>query len=418
MKKQIILLAIGMLASFDLIAQQFKLSAEIRPRYEYRHGYKSLFSSGMDGAHFISQRTRLNVSFSNKSVKTYLSFQNVRVWGDVSTLSPADFGNAIHEAWAEITLIPKWYVKLGRQEIVYDDHRIFGNVGWAQQARSHDAFLVKFIPGDQHRLDFGLALNADIQANQDILYSNVAGYKTFQYLWYHGKFGNVGVSLLALNTGVEYDEGGAQKINYMQTTGPRVTFKSGNFEMAIAGYLQTGKKVKKKVNAFYVGGHAGYKLTGNFKFTAGFEMLSGKDTDDTSDDIKSFAPLFGTNHKFNGWMDYFYVGNHAGSVGLVDIYGNIGFNRSKFSFKLIPHIFMSHAKITDMSNNEMDKYLGTEIDMAMGYKLNDFVKISAGFSKMFATDSMEILKGGDKDMDNNWAWIMFSVKPVLFASGK
>ena len=150
----------------------------------------------------------------------------------------------------------------------------------------------------------------------------------------------------------------------------------------------------------------------------GFYSCTGKDMDDTSDDIKSFAPLFGTNHKFNGWMDYFYVGNHAGSVGLVDIYGNIGFKKGKFSFKMIPHMFMSHAKITDMSNNEMEKYLGTEIDMAMGYKLNSYVKISAGYSKMFATDSMEILKGGDKDTGNSWAWLMFTVKPVLFSSEK
>ena len=30
----------------------------------------------------------------------------------------------------------------------------------------------------------------------------------------------------------------------------------------------------------------------------------------------SFTPFYGTNHKFNGHMDYFYVGNHIGNVGL------------------------------------------------------------------------------------------------------
>jgi hypothetical protein len=40
---------------------------------------------------------------------------------------------------------------------------------------------------------------------------------------------------------------------------------------------------------------------------------------DTSSDVKSFNSLYGTNHKFNGWVDYFYVGNHAESIGLVDI---------------------------------------------------------------------------------------------------
>ena len=34
----------------------------------------------------------------------------------------------------------KFAFKVGRQEINYDDARIFGNVDWAMQARSHDAF--------------------------------------------------------------------------------------------------------------------------------------------------------------------------------------------------------------------------------------------------------------------------------------
>jgi hypothetical protein len=29
-------------------------------------------------------------------------------------------------------------MKLGRQEVIYDNSRIFGNVDWAQQGRSHD----------------------------------------------------------------------------------------------------------------------------------------------------------------------------------------------------------------------------------------------------------------------------------------
>jgi hypothetical protein len=41
-----------------------------------------------------------------------------------------------------------------------------------------------------------------------------------------------------------------------------------------------------------------------------------------------------------------------------------------------------------------------------------------GYSKMFATETMEILKGGDKDADNSWSWIMFTFKPKLFSSKK
>jgi len=62
----------------------------------------------------------------------------VGVWGETGTLSKSDInGTAIHEAWGEILFSEKFSIKAGRQEIIYDDHRMFGSVDWAQQGRSH-----------------------------------------------------------------------------------------------------------------------------------------------------------------------------------------------------------------------------------------------------------------------------------------
>jgi len=138
--------------------------------------------------------------------------------------------------------------------------------------------------------------------------------------------------------------------------------------------------------------------------------------DDTSTDIKSFAPLFGTNHKFNGWMDYFYVGNHANNVGLTDIYLNIGYTKNKFMAKLIPHYFASAANIFDGNGNKMDNYLGAEIDFVMGYKISKSINLNAGYSQMLSTNSMEVVKGGgDSGEANSWGWIMITFKPNLFS---
>ncbi len=113
-------------------------------------------------------------------------------------------------------------------------------------------------------------------------------------------------------------------------------------------------------------------------------------------------------------MDYFYVGNHGGSVGLTDINATIAYKKNKFSAKLIPHFFSAAADVYD-GTNKMDSGLGTEIDLTIGYKLSDNIVLSAGYSKMFATDSMEVLKGGDKDENNSWGWAMFTFKPKLFS---
>ncbi len=53
-----------------------------------------------------------------------------------------------------------------------------------------------------------------------------------------------------------------------------------------------------------------------------------------------------------------------------------------------------------------DSRLGTEIDVTLGYKTSKNTHFSVGYSKMFAPRSMEILKGGDKNENNSWAWVM------------
>lgn len=155
------LLISTLLLFFTIIlnAQEFGISAEIRPRYENKHGQKTLLETDDDGTNFVSQRTRLNVDFSYNKIKLGISLQNVRVWGDVSTLSSDDNNTALHIAWAEAILTERFSVQLGRQEIVYDNSRIFGNVGWAQQGRSHDAAIAHWKVSENSKLDLGFALN-------------------------------------------------------------------------------------------------------------------------------------------------------------------------------------------------------------------------------------------------------------------
>jgi len=402
----------------DLLAQSVTISGEVRPRYEYRHGYKKLIPDDIDAANFISQRTRLNAYYGNDMFRFGLVVQNVAVWGDVPQLNKSSLnGTAIHQAWGEVLFSEKFSVKLGRQEIVYDDQRIFGSVGWAQQARSHDAAIIKWKPAKNHRIDIGLAYNA----NGETLYkTDYAGsYRTFQYLWYHGNFDKVGISFLALNNGIAYEDAAdsTQKVAYSQTIGPRVTFKDGAISANAAFYFQTGKNGSdKSTSAMYFSANAAYKVSKKFSVGLGGEYLSGTAYDETETD-KSFKPLYGTNHKFNGWMDYFYVGSYMGGNGLIDINVPIVYNLDKFTFKLIPHYFMAAAKVgLDKDGKDLSSGLGTEIDFTVGYKMSKSMIISAGYSQMLATETMQTIKGGNYENTNNWAWVMFTFKPTFFKS--
>lgn len=410
-------------ATLAISAQDFNMSAEIRPRYENTHGIKAPLQTDADGANFVSQRTRLNFDFLYNKIRLGVSLQNIRVWGDVSTLSKDDTNIAFHQAWAEALLSEKFSIQFGRQVIAYDNQRIFGGVAWAQQARSHDAAVAHWKVGEKSKLDLGFALNANDDASVFEPYI-VNQYKAFQYAWYHTDFDKLGLSFLLLNNGVQFEDANNDfKVDYSQTIGSYLNYKNGKLSADAQLYVQTGSINENSVSAMNFGGNVGYKLNDQFSLGLGAEYLSGKDTNDASTDVKSFNPLYGTNHKFNGLMDYFYVGNHGGSVGLIDIYGSIAYKKDKFNIKLSPHFFSAPASIYS-GLTEMDSYLGTELDLTMGYNLAKGIGVAAGHSMMFATESMEVIKrtptypNPDADENNSWTWVMVTFKPNLFSSTK
>ena len=430
MKK--ILIALFLVVSFSqLSAQELKVSAQLKPRFEARHGFGTLASPDDEAALFVSQRTRLSIDFATEKYQVYMDIQNVGVWGDVSTLSKGDKnGTSFHQAWAAYHFSPKISVKLGRQEIAYDDQRVFGAVDWAQQARSHDAIIFKIKPGEKSKLDIGLALNANGETNFKEDYA-INQYKSLQYAWFHTDFNeNMGLSLLFLNNGMPYDKLDLsepnndpiieQKTTYSQTIGGRYTYKRNRFDFNTAAYYQGGASPRggstgtQDLSAYYLSANANYIVLDVLKLGAGFELLSGNDQDGDPSENKAFNPFYGTNHKFNGWMDYFYVGNHANNVGLIDIYTPIVYNKDRLQMRLIPHFFSADGTILKPGFQKADSYLGTEIDFDIRYELVKNVNIFAGYSHMFATESMELLKGGSKDETNNWGWIMITFKPTFF----
>lgn len=395
-------------------AQTFELSAELRPRFEYRHGFTTLIADNLDATAFVSQRTRLNFDYSSDDIKAYVNLQNIRVWGDVPTLNNSDKnGLAIQQAWAELFFTSQWSVKLGRQEISYDDERIFGSVGWAQQARSHDALLGIFQPNENQRFEIGLALNAEGETLFKSDY-DLNAYKNFQYAWYHTQGFHVGLSILVLNAGFAFEDKSKQSIAYNQVFGAHATFSKNKFRANASLYFQTGKIENTSLNANNFAANLYYKISNTTTLGFGSEYLSGTDMNSSKNELKSFNPWFGTNHKFNGWMDYFYVGNHINTVGLIDLNASIAYVKNRFSAKIIPHLFASAATVVNQNDEVMDQTLGTELDLVLNYKWKTAVGFQAGYSQMFATKTMEVLKGGNKDKTNNWAWLMITVKPSLF----
>lgn len=421
-KIQLSLLA---LVAGNTYAQDFSSDIQIRPRYEYTNGFGTLLTPTTEHTSFIGNRSRVNFNFSDTKLKVKLSLQNVSVWGDVGTTSVSSKNGVMaFEAWAQYSFTDKWSTKVGRQVLSYDNQRIIGGLDWATQGRSFDAALIKY-KGAKSELDLGFALNANSEAKVTVTAPTPTPYSTdifkdMQYAWYSTKIGTINMSFLALNIGREFLTGSKEiGHNYMQTIGTFGKYAGKKIALDYSFYGQTGKVGNSVVSAWEAAVNLGYTFSPKLKVTAGYEFLSGKDQGSTSTVVKSFAPLFGTNHAFNGFMDYFYVGNHLNSVGLNDFSLKIDFPIKKVNLSLAPHIFSAPNKIYK-GTVEQDAYLGTEIDLTAVYKVDKNITIIGGYSQIFASDSMVVLKGGTglNDTTNNWAYVMVNINPQVFSTKK
>ncbi len=428
MKKQYVLLGLLGLA-IQFANAQFSLDGEFRPRTELRHGFGSIIPESIEPGFSINTRARLNADFKTDSYEMYLSLQDVLTWGENRQIDPEDRNNsfAVFEAWAKINLGSGFSTKLGRQVISYDDQRILGGLDWAQQGRNHDAALIQY-KKDKFLLDVGLAFNQDF----DNLTGNISGfvdrgneytedpnffsYKAMQYAYLKHSGENFSGSLLLMNNTFQNFSGtpaarvyNGQGVSSLQTLGTHLDYKDGAFGVAANAFIQTGERVNdvSVKGAYLLGLDVTYKVTPKVSLTGGLEIISGNDAG--AGETGAFFPLYGTNHKFNGLMDYFYVGNHANSIGLFDVHLNANFKLNETSNLSVAVLNFSGEQ--PLGSGE--KSLGTEIDLVFKKSFKGYAFV-AGYSQMFASDGMYELKGTAEDAASstqNWAWAMLVIKP-------
>lgn len=413
------------LTQSGLAQVKFSVNGQYMNRAEYRHGYSTLAVPNQDAAFYISQRARIMSSFKFDKAEIYMSIQDIRTWGSTANLPIDNAGLlSVHEAWFGLQLNNKLNLKLGRQEIAYDEDRIFGNLDWAMQARRHDAALLKFYDSASNTsLHFGFAFNQDKEQMAGTIYTVANNYKTFQYLYFNRAFGKIKTSFLFLNNGVQYTKPNTTPPEYTtvfsQTFGPRLVYKEEGKKVSLntSFYYQTGTNNQdRSLSAYDFIGELAYQATKELSLTGGIEILSGTDELNTSaGESKSFTPFYGTNHRFNGYMDYFYVNNHVNSTGLNDYYIKGLYKRSKVFVGAAFHFFNSAA---DLQNDSAPGTiaagnLGSELDLTINYNYGNGIGIQGGYSQMFASQSMEYLKNivdGNKQT-NNWVYISMIARP-------
>lgn len=417
---------------------QLTLSGQLRTRTELRDGQGTPLPEDAKAAFFTSQRTRLSLNYSTYRLKFGLTAQDVRVWGqDVSTINrtTTQDNNALmlHEAWAEIlltdTIIKNKFLslKLGRQELSYDDERLVGKLDWLQQGRRHDAALFKY-ETKNYVLHAAFAFNQNKENASGTIYnSSPAGnypastnggamYKSMQMLYAGRKLakGNASFLFLAdqfskyhsdsLNTKV-FEPGTWSRF----TTGIYFNNTFNKIATTASAYYQFGKtSTGQTLSGYLLSANAQYLFNKKFSAGAAVDYYSGGTNGTTS---HTFDPLYGTPHKFAGLMDYFYAASGFGKGGLVDYAIKSKYKATdKLQLAADLHQFNSAAPVSGSDK----KSFGQELDIIGSYSLTKIIGFEAGYCHFFGTSliaSPTVKNVANANLQSNWAYLQINIKP-------
>ncbi len=442
MKKYYALFSLLLLIALSSeILAQFSIKAQIRTRGEWRRGYKTLPVENSNALLLVGQRSRLILHYKNEKLETQLALQDARIWGE-SKWKTDNIDMGLKEGWAKYQFCDHFGMKIGRQVLVLDDGRLFASGNWRTYGQSIDAAILIF-GNPKTKVHIGLAANNTSKAEIstfliDYELESKPQYKNFTYLWLNHIFDDKGsnVSLIAVRDGFQRADEMIEEelvtyideINYRITAGSYLNWKNKVFSVEGAYYHQLGQSRNElDINANFYSAKITYPISKGYSVALGYDHYSGTDVSDESSEkeTNTFSNLYGPGHKFLGYMDYFSVVSNMPN-GINDMFASIKV-KLPWSINLILDIhqfsldkeFMIYESETgDNVLAELDKNLGTEFDFTLKKKFDDQLTVSAGYSFMLATESMETIKlgAGTKSDFPQFGYIMFNFTPEFFKS--
>ena len=390
-----------------------------------------------DQSRFLLGRTRINVDYQRSGLlQIHAIIQNKAIWG-----ASGNQALNLYEGWVKMTAKNGLFAQLGRVALAYDDERIIGPNDFAVASKTHDIARAGY-EGHGHKAHIILAYNQNNGNvyNGTYYVDGAQPYKNMQTVWYHydvPKF-PLGASLLFMNMGLQAGTNDLTDWDY-KTNSPRTVYQQmfGGYvnyhpnHLALEGsyYRQAGKFVTSKlaaakIEAWMASVKATISATDKYGFTVGYDYLSG---DDFVPDLyggklgmpnhevfRGFTPLYGSNKKFYGIMDYFYESAyvHGFTPGLQNVFiGPYYKPNAKFACRAIYHYMAVATKVSDL-----DKTLGHCVDLQASYQFSKDIALSAGYTYMMGTETMERLKQDDSSQQARWGWFSLIISPNLFST--
>ncbi len=395
---------------------QFKLGLEYRARSEFKDGLRQLSDSSTRPALVTTQRARLKVDYSDEKLDLSFQIQDVRAWGEIKHIQDVP-SLALHEASARYQMTDHFAFKLGRQQLVYDKKRLLGAKNWNNISVAHDVALFIY-QSDKVQAHGAFAYNNDTDKLYETDYP-VNYYKYLSLLWFeHDPSEQFYYSLINYYEG--YQKAGDSATIYTRgTVGGLVSYKLNSLSVDASIYYQYGtSKGGQEVSAYFFHAEPAYKIANLLNFSLGIDYFSGDDALNDNGQYNSFSNPYGDGHGYYGLMDYFTtIDSSTKGGGLNDMFAKVTYTlNDKMTLHAAFHNFRFTNNVLDISGAAANKQLGNEIDIQYKYNFYKKATFLLGYSTMLATESMEIIKGGDASNGQNWLYASIQFKPEIFNS--
>ncbi len=353
------------------IFDDVKVKGQIRPRAEVANTDKA----GTTYGSAFTARTHLAITsgfIGVEGLTATVGLQSVNNFGSTNYSVPgglnADKDGKTYDVIAdpqqamlsEASLdykVGKTALHAGRSQVNLDNQRFIGTVGWRQSERSYDTLYVT--NNDVENLNvmaayvYGFAGVTSVTTTETSSILLNAKYKVMDELT---------VTAYDYMIASQHDTIGLALTGKVDV-GAKLTYRA-EYAMQTDATMEYGSaptQKDKKADATYMNLDLGVNMSG---VLAGinYEMLSGKDENDATTTKTTFNPMLGTNHKFNGWADVFYVGNGGANGGLIDANIRLGYKAKGFGKLLaVYHDFKAETAMNAVVGTTDN--LGSEIDV-------------------------------------------------------
>ena len=475
-----------LLATTVAQAADVTFGGEFWTRYEVSE--RNDFDDGTHADTYIQSRVRLNANVNvNDSTSAFIQLHSNRTWGDNVEASGAPQGVAgsqsVNDAVRDVGFHQAYFtlknfaglpldMKAGRQEIILDGHRIFGNTLWTMGAHSHDAirlnhkrdnltFSYGFIQGTEEGPAASTATSfsdntavrtGDPNDTEDqtiqFLYANIAGVLggklSTMYVYTADGCGaitdgqcrggandvhTIGFRQAGQLFGLDYR--GEYYYQFGDAQGAALDGGTdgdqGANPVQSRGFDNDGADVDRSAYMFGVRVGKQFKnVSMKPKLTLWYDYLSGTtDQDGADNQWGSFETVFDTGHKFYGLQDVFLgVGTGSCATGTC----GLGLQDAAIKAQISPvagwtvkadYHWLSTAEgiagsprrgNTNATGGADDSELGQELDVTVVNKYNANTKIMLGYSHFTAGQALRDVRGATYGSDDaNWFYTQIQV---------